>query len=192
MLPSPPPYAWTAPEPVRAGPAPGYVYVGFWRRFVAALIDGVILTIVSYAILIPMMVGALASADLGVLGGPGSYTTDPATGMVIASPAAMAAVSGVLGSMLLAVLLVFAIQMLYHAVLWAWRGGTIGQLMLGIQVRREVGGGRIGFGRACLRYVGFLISGWILCLGFIWVAFDRRKQGWHDKIAGTLVVRRID
>jgi hypothetical protein len=38
--------------------------------------------------------------------------------------------------------------------------------------------------------VGYLISGPLFCLGFLWIAFDGRKQGWHDKIAATLVIRR--
>jgi uncharacterized RDD family membrane protein YckC len=39
------------------------------------------------------------------------------------------------------------------------------------------------------RYVGYIISTIPLCLGFLWVGFDSKKQGWHDKIAGTVVVR---
>jgi uncharacterized RDD family membrane protein YckC len=42
---------------------------------------------------------------------------------------------------------------------------------------------------ALLRYVGLVISFAVILLGVIWVAFDGRKQGWHDKIASTLVVR---
>jgi hypothetical protein len=44
-------------------------------------------------------------------------------------------------------------------------------------------------GIAFLRCVGYLISGPVLCLGFLWIAFDGKKQGWHDKIAATLVIR---
>ena len=46
----------------------------------------------------------------------------------------------------------------------------------------------ISFGIAFLRAVGYLVSGALFNLGFIWVAFDKRKQGWHDKIAGTVVI----
>jgi uncharacterized RDD family membrane protein YckC len=45
--------------------------------------------------------------------------------------------------------------------------------------------------RALLRYVGLIISIVVLLLGVIWIAFDSRKQGWHDKIAGTVVVRPV-
>ena len=46
------------------------------------------------------------------------------------------------------------------------------------------------FGLAFLRWVGYILSGIFLYLGFLWIAWDGRKQGWHDKIAGTVVVRR--
>ena len=40
-----------------------------------------------------------------------------------------------------------------------------------------------------LRYLGYFLSSFVFCLGFIWIAFDKKKQGWHDKIAGTVVVK---
>ena len=47
-----------------------------------------------------------------------------------------------------------------------------------------------GLGRSILRFVGYWICWITLFIGFFWVGFDSRKQGWHDKIAGTVVVRR--
>jgi len=44
-------------------------------------------------------------------------------------------------------------------------------------------------GQLIVRYVGYFISSLFLCLGFLWIAFDARKQGWHDKIAGTVVIK---
>jgi uncharacterized RDD family membrane protein YckC len=40
------------------------------------------------------------------------------------------------------------------------------------------------------RYLGYYVSTLVIGLGFLWIAFDARKQGWHDKIAGTVVIRR--
>ena len=51
-------------------------------------------------------------------------------------------------------------------------------------------GQAIDIGKAVLRYVGFVISIIPLAIGLIWAGFDPRKQGWHEKIAGTYVVRR--
>jgi hypothetical protein len=43
-------------------------------------------------------------------------------------------------------------------------------------------------GKALLRYVGYVVSGVALSIGFLWMEFDRKRQGWHDKLAGTYVV----
>jgi len=50
-------------------------------------------------------------------------------------------------------------------------------------------GGPLSVSQAILRYLGYFVSTIPLCLGLLWVGFDARKQGWHDKIAGTVVVR---
>jgi uncharacterized RDD family membrane protein YckC len=52
----------------------------------------------------------------------------------------------------------------------------------------QISGEPLTFGLAFLRWVGYIVSGVFLYVGFLWVAWDGRKQGWHDKIAGTLVV----
>jgi uncharacterized RDD family membrane protein YckC len=186
---------WVIPEPVALSPAPGYAYVGFWRRFCAFIIDGIIIAIPTYAIMIPVLLGPMSAAMSQVFNGPNSFMRDPATGRLIPNPQAFATFSstfeGVFRWVLLAGVLIFVLQVLYHAIFWSRRGGTPGQLLLGIQVRSEVDGSRISFGRACLRCLGYLVSAWVLYIGFIWVAFDARKQGWHDKIAGTVVIRRV-
>jgi uncharacterized RDD family membrane protein YckC len=66
-------------------------------------------------------------------------------------------------------------------------GRTPGKMLLGLQVV-SVNGGRISFGTAFLRSVGYLVSSIFFCLGYIWIGFDKKKQGWHDKIAGTVVI----
>jgi uncharacterized RDD family membrane protein YckC len=67
-------------------------------------------------------------------------------------------------------------------------GRTPGKMLLGLQVL-SVDGTEVGFGIAFLRSVGYLVSA-IFYIGFIWAAFDRKKQGWHDKIAATVVIIR--
>ena len=79
---------------------------------------------------------------------------------------------------------------LFFTLLWSSIGGgqTLGMRLLGLRVvDRE--GKTIGYGAAVLRYIGFVISCVAILLGLIWVAFDPYKQGWHDKIAGTYVVK---
>ena len=79
------------------------------------------------------------------------------------------------------------------AVVWFWvkKGATPGKMLFGLQVRDAKTGQFISVPRALLRYFSYLISSVILCLGLIWVGFDKKKQGWHDKIAKTVVVKRI-
>jgi uncharacterized RDD family membrane protein YckC len=76
--------------------------------------------------------------------------------------------------------------LLYCAVAWRLAGRTIGQALLGLRVVHT--DGRPLKAPACaVRAVGYLLSA-ILLLGFIWVCFDRRRQGFHDKIARSLVI----
>lgn len=185
----PPPAApsqWAEPAAVQElGPAPGYAYAGFWRRFVAYLIDGFLFAIV-FSIVFGVVFGAFDDTNWREL-----TQLDPVTGRLVASDSEIvAAVGRWLGIAFGALALNWLIHALYHIILWSWLGGTIGQLALGMQVRRESDGTKIGLGTSFLRYIGYLISIWVFYLGLIWVAFDRRKQGWHDKIASTLVVRR--
>lgn len=69
----------------------------------------------------------------------------------------------------------------------AWQS-TVGKKLLGLRVV-NTDESRIGFGRATARHFSMFISSFILGIGFIMVAFTKRKQGLHDKIAGTLVIR---
>jgi uncharacterized RDD family membrane protein YckC len=69
-------------------------------------------------------------------------------------------------------------------------GASLGQRLLGMRVVDATTGQPIGFGKAALRWLGLIISFFVCFIGVIWVAFDARKQGWMDKIAGTVVVRR--
>ncbi len=179
---------WTMPPPrVVPGPAPGVTYVGFWRRFVAFLIDTVLSGVVWWA-LFALVVARTDFSSWRVF-----LRVDPVTGRPLASDAELiTAMRDFLGLWLAVFGLFWLAHALYHIIFWSWRGGTIGQLVLGIQIRREADGTRIGFGTSIVRYIGYLISFWVFYLGVIWIAFDGRKQGWHDKIANTLVIRRAD
>jgi uncharacterized RDD family membrane protein YckC len=64
--------------------------------------------------------------------------------------------------------------------------------LLGLWVVRGGDGGRIGLGSAVVRFVGLLVAFECLWIGVIWVAFDARKRGWQDMIAGTVVVQYVD
>ena len=76
----------------------------------------------------------------------------------------------------------------YHVVMWTWKGTTIGGLVLGIKVVRT-DGRAVGFGSAMIRAMASFFSAFVFFLGFFWAGWDRNKQSWHDKIAGTVIVR---
>ncbi len=83
-----------------------------------------------------------------------------------------------------------AVGFVYLTTCWSFLGGgqTLGMRLFGLRV---VGtdGTPIGLGAAIVRWVGIVISAVMLLLGLAWIAVDPRKQGWHDKLAGTVVVR---
>ena len=80
------------------------------------------------------------------------------------------------------------IKIAYLVAFWAWRGQTPGKMLTGIKIIRT-DSSPITWQYALLRYLGYIISTITLFIGFIWIAFDDRKQGLHDKIADTYVVK---
>ncbi len=83
---------------------------------------------------------------------------------------------------------VFALFMIgYFTFFWTLVGFTPGKAVLGLKVVRK-GGEKVSFGRSLLRFFAYWISALPLFLGFLWVLWDPNRQGWHDKIAGTLVL----
>jgi uncharacterized RDD family membrane protein YckC len=77
----------------------------------------------------------------------------------------------------------------YFVGMWTYQGATLGQRIFKLKVVDASTGQPISIGKAALRWVGLLISFLVCFVGVIWVAFDSRKQGWMDKIAGTLVTQ---
>ena len=73
-------------------------------------------------------------------------------------------------------------------VLWVRYLGTPGKLLLGCQVVDADTGERMTVKQAMIRYLGYFVSIFTLGIGFLWVAWDKRKQGFHDKMANTVVV----
>jgi uncharacterized RDD family membrane protein YckC len=146
------------------GQQPGYGYsaysryAGFWRRFVAIIIDGIIVGII------------------------GSIFRFLLLGAVLDSPGRAAAASA------LYALFSLVIQWLYYTLMEASSNqATLGKMALGIVVT-DLEGRRISWGRANARYWSKIISAVIFMIGFIMAGFTEKKQALHDMIAGTLVV----
>jgi uncharacterized RDD family membrane protein YckC len=79
----------------------------------------------------------------------------------------------------------------YFVVFWATTGRTLGMVLCHLRVVRGTDGGRIGPRSATLRLAGFLLATIPLDIGLVWAAFDERKRGWHDMVAGTVVIREM-
>ena len=71
---------------------------------------------------------------------------------------------------------------------WRYCGATPGKIALGVKIVDARTGGAPGTGQLIVRFLAYLVSAFPLYLGFLWAAVDRRKQGWHDKIARTIVI----
>lgn len=134
-------------------------YVGFWRRFGASLID----TVWMLLIILP----------LGFLVYGRDYFDAEKVGFV-AGPA------DILISWVLPAVMVIAF--------WMARQATPGKMIVSAKIIDAKSGGAPSPGQLVGRYLAYYLAILPLGLGLLWVAFDSKKQGWHDKLAGTLVV----
>ena len=147
--------------------SPSFDYAGFWRRFVASIIDGILLNIVN--VTIEVMVYLLYERI------PYDAETSPpwlVLIILIVSP----------------LWLVVMVDWLYNAGLEssAWQA-TPGKRALGIKVT-DLNGNRISFGRATVRFVAHLVSVVTLLIGYLIQPFTAKRQALHDLIARTLVI----
>jgi uncharacterized RDD family membrane protein YckC len=135
-------------------------YAGFWIRFAATIIDTVLVMLVTFPV-------------LWAIYGPRYF--DGSMSGVFAGPADIM-ISWVMPS--LAVIL-----------FWRHRQATPGKMMLSLQVVDADSGAPLTLAQGIGRYFAYFASTIPMGLGFLWVAFDKRKQGWHDKLAHTVVIR---
>lgn len=88
------------------------------------------------------------------------------------------------------VLISYGLPALLIIGLWVRFSKTPGKMAIGAAIVDARTGGKPRTGQFLIRYLGYFVSGLPLGLGCVWAGFDARKQGWHDKMAGTVVVRR--
>jgi uncharacterized RDD family membrane protein YckC len=139
---------------------PHVEYAGFWIRVAAALID----TLLIVAVTLPLLLAIfgwdyLQGANLGSLGA------------------------------LIEFLISWVAPAIAVVVFWTYKQATPGKLAVSAKIVDARTGGPLSVGQSIGRYLAYFVSTLPLCLGLIWVAFDKKKQGWHDKLAGTVVIR---
>jgi uncharacterized RDD family membrane protein YckC len=157
-------------------PAGKLEYVGFWIRVAAQLIDTVLLALASWPLGSLLYRSAHLPSPSWDPNGPGALDLSQLELQLHLSAR----------DWLLDVLLPAVVVVLF----WTARQATPGKMLFGARVVDATSGLPIRLGQACIRYLGYYVSAIAFCMGFIWVGIDPRKQGWHDKIANTIVVRR--
>lgn len=137
-------------------------YVGFWPRVGATLIDSILLGVIIWPVLTAFYGDSYWSNDAPLVQGP----------------------------------MDFFVSWLFPAVavilFWSLRQATPGKMAVSARIVDARTGNSPSTGQYIGRYLAYYLAALPLGLGFLWVAFDQRKQGWHDKLAGTVVVRRKD
>jgi uncharacterized RDD family membrane protein YckC len=141
---------------------PELEYVGFWRRAVATLIDTALFMLVAWPVLYAIYGAEYFESDRLIYGRADVW------------------ISWILPLV---------------GTIWFWvarNGQTPGKMVVGARIVDAESGSTISVGKGVARYIGYFISMLGLCIGFFWVGFDPKKRGWHDHIAGTVVVRKKD
>jgi uncharacterized RDD family membrane protein YckC len=137
----------------------GYEYVGFWRRLLAAAIDFLILFVVTTPILLAIYGRRyFALVESGASAGFWDFVIE----YIVPAVAVIA--------------------------LWRRYGATPGKMAIGAKIVDAKTGERPSTARLVVRYFAYLVSALPFFLGFLWIGISRRKQGFHDKIARTMVI----
>ena len=134
--------------------------MGFWTRVGATLIDAFLLLLITVPILVSIYGWSYFDPDkTGILAGPADF------------------------------LISWVLPAIAVVLFWLVKQATPGKLAVSARVVDAATGNPISVGQAIGRYIAYFVSMLPLGLGIFWVAFDSKKQGWHDKLAGTVVVR---
>lgn len=135
-------------------------YVGFWPRLGAYVIDVVLVMIFTFPLLVSIYgMGYYTNPDNPLVLGPADFV-----------------ISWVLP----------AIAVINF---WLYKQATPGKMAIGARVVDAKSGRTLSPSQAVGRYLAYLVSILPLGFGFVWIAFDPRRQAWHDKLAGTVVIR---
>ncbi len=135
------------------------LYAGFWIRFWASVIDSILVSL----IITPLLIAAFGW----------DYFSSPRLA----------------GYGPLDFFISWGVPTIAIILLWVYRSTSPGKMVFSARIVDAKTGGAPSTRQCVVRYLGYFVSLVPLGLGFLWIAFDRRKQGWHDKLAGTVVIR---
>ena len=139
---------------------PAVEYAGFWIRFLASVLDSILVMMV----IVPLLL---------TIYGPGVLfsMSDEPPGLAY-------------------ILIVRVLPIIAVIIFWQYRAATPGKIMMDIYIVDADTLRQPTFGRLLLRYIGYYLSLLPFFLGFFWIGWDKRKQGFHDKIANTVVIKK--
>lgn len=138
-----------------------YSYAGFWVRTGASVVDTILVMMVT----IPLLIFYYGYEEYWQAAENGDFLG--------------------LGEVFIS----WILPVIFTIWFWIKMQATPGKILFSLKVLDEKTGNPLTLKQSVLRYLGYFVSTFGLMLGFIWVAFDAKKQGWHDKIAKTVVVR---
>ncbi|MDR2638718.1 MAG: RDD family protein [Helicobacteraceae bacterium] len=141
-------------------PPPQVKYIGFWARVVATIIDNIAITAILFALFVML------------------YATD------FFNSANEYEIEGIIN------IVGVSVSLIYTICFWVNKQATPGKMLFGAKIVDAKTLGKPSAGQYIGRYFAYILSYIPLGLGFIWVAFDEKKRGWHDMLAGTLVIKR--
>jgi uncharacterized RDD family membrane protein YckC len=154
-------------------------YAGFWLRFVALIIDAIVISIIEFVVFVPL----LSAVGLGFIGAISEMDAEE-PGNIVGLIAAVVAAAGAYW------ILAKAIQILYYSIMESSNSqATLGKMAMGIKVT-DMQGGRLDLTSAFLRNLCKLISDFTMFIGYIMAGFTEKRQALHDLIAGALVVKK--
>ena len=149
--------------PAAPGPVAGrLVYAGFWIRWLAYVIDGIVIGAIRQVVLLPL---GLNMIERNFWRSPWFYAHIGEAGLTS-----------------------LALTLAYFVFFWTQYGATPGKMVLKLKVVNPQGG-PITLGAAVIRYFGQILSGIIAGIGFLMAAFDDEKRALHDRLAETRVIR---
>ena len=180
---APPPQYGAAPPPpgyqaYTPSPASGYERAGFGARFGGWLLDSILYGLLMAAFAVPgaIMIGSAFSDCVSVGEDVVCPPGEPNGGMIA------------LGGLLIVAGFILVIVLYLRAL--GKTGQTWGRKIAGVKVVGEMTGQPIGVGKALGRQLfAGIISGQVFYLGYLWMLWDDKKQTWHDKVVGSIVIK---
>ena len=136
-----------------------YEYAGFWIRVGASLIDLVLLLMVTLPLTLMIYGSDTVWNSEDIILGPADF------------------------------LINYSLPFFATIIFWMYKSATPGKMVLHLKVLDEATGGKLTIGQSIGRYFAYIPAMLIFMLGIFWIAWDKKKQGWHDKLAKTVVVR---